>query len=370
MKEQGLSGSDGNPTKPDAHPQVGSDRIFGCLLGGAIGDALGAPVEFHDLGRIRHEQGPDGVADYVNGQWPGGTFTDDTQMTLFTAEGLIRADNQLRADGNSDPLRAIWHAYQRWLDTQGMPVPWDEGTPPGLSGWLVEDPVLRARRAPGNTCLGALRSATPGTEDRPSNNSKGCGGAMRVAPIGLVADDPFELGLAAAALTHGHPSGYLAAGCFAWLISRVARGDQLLAAATRAAEIVSLKAHSGEITSALHGALELASDGEEPTAEALETLGGGWIAEEALAISVYCALVARDFRHGVLLAVNHSGDSDSTGSMTGNLLGAALGVNAVPDRWRTNLRGREVVEEVARDLSRHYSGTAQFPPDDDRYPPW
>ena len=351
-------------------PPVDSDRILGCLVGGAVGDALGAPIEFHDLTGIRREHGPDGVTDYVAGQWPSGTFTDDTQMTLFTAEGLIRADNQLRTEGTSDPLRAIWHAYQRWLDTQGLPVPWDRTAPSERSGWLVEDPVLRARRAPGNTCLGALRSPTPGTLDRPCNNSKGCGGAMRVAPIGLVAADPFELGAAAAAITHGHPSGYLAAGCFAWLISRVARGDQLLAAAARAVEIVSPRPHSAETTRALQMAIQLATGGEEATPEALETLGGGWIAEEALGIAVYCALVARDFRHGVLLAVNHGGDSDSTGSMTGNLLGAALGAGALPSRWRANLHGIEVVEAVARDLARHFSDTAASPPDPDRYPPW
>jgi ADP-ribosylglycohydrolase len=193
---------------------------------------------------------------------------------------------------------------------------------------------------------------------------------MRVAPIGLVADDPFELGLAAAAITHGHPSGYLAAAAFAWIIGRVARGPQLLAAAARAAEIVAPRPNSEETMAALQGALLLASERGEPTPELVETLGGGWIAEEALAIAVYCGLVARDFRHGVLLAVNHSGDSDSTGSMTGNLLGAGLGAGALPPEWRRDLCGKEVVESVAWDLARHFSTDAALAPDDDRYPPW
>jgi ADP-ribosylglycohydrolase len=89
-----------------------------------------------------------------------------------------------------------------------------------------------------------------------------------------------------------------------------------------------------------------------PHDEAIVKLGQGWVAEEALAISIYCALVARNFKHGVLLAVNHDGDSDSTGSITGNLLGAIHGVNEIPTEWLTNLELRDVITELAEDLYR------------------
>ena len=102
----------------------------------------------------------------------------------------------------------------------------------------------------------------------------------------------------------------------------------------------------------------------------MERLGAGWIAEEALAISVYSALVAHDFASGVLLAVNHSGDSDSTGAITGNLLGAALGFEAIPIGWRRRLGGHEVVEGVAGDLVQQFAEPATTPFDPDRYPPW
>jgi len=82
----------------------------------------------------------------------------------------------------------------------------------------------------------------------------------------------------------------------------------------------------------------------------VEALGEGWIAEEALAIGLFCALVARDFEHGVLLAVNHGGDSDSTGSIAGNLLGLVYGEAGIPDRWLRRLELREVVAQVADDL--------------------
>ena len=83
---------------------------------------------------------------------------------------------------------------------------------------------------------------------------------------------------------------------------------------------------------------------------AIAELGEGWIAEEALAIGVYCALVASDFREAVTLAVNHDGDSDSTGSITGNLIGAMLGVEAIPDSWLHELELADVIREIADDL--------------------
>ena len=329
-------------------PPIAADRILGCLLGGAVGDALGAPVEFTSLRDIRAEHGDLGVRDFVAGAWPAGTFTDDTQMTLFTAEGLIRAENRRRTTGQADPAHVLWHAYLGWLDTQGERVPWDETRPPG---WLVKEAVLQARRAPGTTCLAALSRRAPGSIERPHNNSKGCGGVMRVAPIGLVGADPFQPGIAAAAITHGHPSGYLAAGCFARLVARVSRGHDLRGAAVEAIELASARPGADETGAALSHAMDLASRADTPGPRVVERLGAGWIAEEALAISVYCALVAHDFASGVLLAVNHSGDSDSTGAITGNLLGAALGVEAIPIGWRRRLRGHEVVEGVANSCS-------------------
>jgi len=100
-------------------------------------------------------------------------------------------------------------------------------------------------------------------------------------------------------------------------------------------------------------AIELAEDlaaGNVPSEKAIARLGEGWIAEEALAISLYCALVARDFRHGVILAVNHDGDSDSTGAITGNLLGTLHGLDAIPAQWLDPLELRDVIAEIAGDL--------------------
>ena len=115
-----------------------------------------------------------------------------------------------------------------------------------------------------------------------------------------------------------------------------------------------LKKYKGheETLAAIKLAMALKKDKKiKPCPETIEKMGGGWVGEEALAISLYCALVADgDFEKGVCLAVNHSGDSDSTGSITGNILGASLGKEAIPGRWLEELEMKDVIEEIAWDL--------------------
>jgi ADP-ribosylglycohydrolase len=320
------------------------DAVAGCLLGGAVGDALGAVVEFDSLDDIRRRYGPAGLVDFPNG---GGRITDDTQMTLFTAEGLMRARRRLDARRIDHATDQLWAAYRRWLATQGEGRDGDDGGTDDGGGGLVEEPVLRHRRAPGHTCLSALVGNEPGCVDLPVNNSKGCGGVMRVAPVGLAARRPSGLGIASAALTHGHPSGYLAAGAAADVVARLRAGEGLRPAVEAAAEAVSTWPGHEETTAALAGALSLAGEEPVPTPEAVATLGQGWVAEEALAIAVYCALTGGTFEAAVRAAVNHSGDSDSTGAITGNLLGAAGGRSVVPEDWIAALSERAVVEGVA-----------------------
>jgi ADP-ribosylglycohydrolase len=342
-------------------------RILGCLVAGAVGDALGAPVEFASLSEIRRRFGPGGVTGYTPAYGRAGVFTDDTQMTLFTAEGLIRAQARMRNRGICNVPAVVRRAYVRWLRTQGEGEFSDPEFPDEPSGWLVGEPVLNHRRAPGTTCLSALRSGGWGSPERPINDSKGCGGVMRAAPVGLVVADPFQLAAQVAALTHGHPSGYLAAGALVETISRLMRGESVRRAVEGALVVFRRWEHHEETLAAVERALHLA--GTEPVGpETVERLGQGWVAEEALAISVYCSLVATDLRSGLLLAVNHSGDSDSTGSITGNILGAHLGIDAVPSELLAGLEGRDVVEQVASDLADAFIERRQLP--SERYPTW
>lgn len=345
------------------------DHFTGCILGGAVGDALGAPVEFMSLAQIRTRFGPDGVAGYSPAYGrDGGAITDDTQMTLFTAEGLIRADNRWRDRGICNPAMVLHHSYLRWLGTQEK-LPANVAAKIGESR-LLRVPGFRACRAPGNTCLSALRSGNVGSPEEPVNNSKGCGGVMRVAPVGLIAIDPFRLGCEAAAITHGRPSGYLAAGFFASVIGHLVQGSDLEAGIMATREELISWPHHEECLRAVDGASRLANEAP-PTAETVESIGAGWVAEEALAIALFCSLKAESFEHGVLLAVNHGGDSDSTGSMTGNILGLLYGKSAIPPRWLDNLELRDAIEEVGTDMWRHFFHEGDEAVDDrEEYPGW
>ena len=325
-------------------------RFRGCLLAGAVGDALGNEIEFWSLAEIRRRLGPDGATGYVGGR---ALITDDTQMTLFTAEGMIRALVRLGEKGITDFRTVVHHAYLRWLHTQGRDwasIPAAPGSAP--DGWLVGETGLHHRRAPGNTCLSALGSGVAGTTTEPINNSKGCGGVMRAAPIGLLAanvEGAFTMGCQSAAITHGHPSGWLSAGVLAGAVTAILGGAEVREAveATRP----SLESQPGheETSAALDAAIALADRGM-PSPEDLESLGGGWVGEEALAIAVCCAIAAPDLRTALLASVNHSGDSDSTGSICGNLLGARFGESAIPAEWLAPLDLADVIGRVADDL--------------------
>ncbi len=323
----------------------------GCLLGGAIGDALGAPVEFMKLPEIRRRFGPAGLADLAPSYGRTGAITDDTQMTLFTAEGLIRAHNRWLGKGIASVEAAVWFAYRRWLHTQRA-LPREDGEPPfelRWPGWLVQVKGLHQARAPGNTCLASLETDRMPHDGESLNDSKGCGGVMRIAPVGLIAENAFELGGKLAGLTHGHPTGRLAAACLAEVIRQLVAGASLRQAVEGALRALQREERHQETSHAVRSALVLANGGT-PTAAKVESLGAGWVAEEALAIGLYCALVAEDFAHGVLLAVNHSGDSDSTGSIAGNLLGLVHGEEGIPARWREQVELAEVVTTVSDDL--------------------
>ncbi len=340
----------------------------GSLLGGAVGDALGGPVEFDRYIDIQRKYGE--VTGYIVTGSNLPRITDDTQMTLFTAEGLLRAFCRGNQRGIK-PLfaRIVYHAYLRWLYTQGEQSPDPDFNVGSFDGWLIKIRELHQRRAPGNTCLSALKSGSMGSIEKPINNSKGCGGVMRVAPVGLIMfeDAVFDTACEIAAITHGHPSGYLAAGVFAQIIAGIKNGLSLQEAIDAALALLKVKPDHAECLAAIQQALALA-ERERPSAQTIESMGGGWVAEEALAISLYCALTAKDdFSRGVLHAVNHSGDSDSTGSMTGNLLGTLLGRNAIPEPWLKQLELCKTVEDIAIDLMKRYEDTDAW---QEKYPGW
>ncbi len=329
-------------------------KIIGCLVGGAVGDALGAPVELSTWRQIVEEVGERGITTVR----PPGHFTDDTQMSLFTCQALIRAALELDAVGVCDPVRLLYDSYLVWLVTQGASfdeVRRAEG-PLQPAGWLVHEPAMRRRNAPGTTCVGALKSGVMGTLRSPINDAKGCGGVTRAAPAGLLTPgaapgtapaEAYHLGCEVAAITHGHPDGILPAGMLAALIHVIVAG----ATVPEALETC-LGLTSPALRRVIEHAMEVGSGGPpDPETLSLE-LGGGWVGEEALAIAVACTVRAPSFEAGVLAAVNHGGDSDSTGAIGGNLLGALEGAEAIPGHFVEAIDAIDLVWRVALDVAR------------------
>lgn len=338
-------------------------RLRGCLIGGAIGDALGANTENLPMEVVYERHGPDGITDLPEKP----DITDDTQMTLFTFEAVIRSHVRERLTGERELTTVTQNAYQRWLHTQK--TPWDKArgihsTVDEPDGWLVSHRDLFRMRAPGLTCTSALqeyaRTGEQATITKPVNNSKGCGGAMRVAPVALADDDPavvFALAADNAALTHGHPSGYLSAGVFAVLVHQLLRGKQLPDALDVA--VGSLVRHEGheEVVAGIEHALELAALGNPGVAK-VEELGRGGVGDTALAIALYSVLATDDPNEALLLSVNHGGDNDSTASMAGNLAGALHGVEKIRPDWVERVQFRPVIDRMVADWDLETSSAA------------
>ena len=359
-----MSGPNDEGKADHAEPPVQDNKFrntyLGCLLGGAAGDALGAPVEFMSDAAIHASFGPSGIKEFFPAFGLLGAITDDTQMTLFTAEGVLRSRFSARAPTTEDLRVYIAAAYMRWLRTQGAK---HELQAELCNGWLIGNEELFSSRAPGVTCMSGLRSMRELT-DLAKNQSKGCGGVMRVAPIGLyfaslsrrlpgrherLRHNAFIVGCESAGITHGHPTGQLASGTFAVILMELLSGSNLQEAISIAMATLCVQGQFEETAKAVDTARRLAAaQPNDPVA--LHTLGGGWVAEEALAIAIYCALSASDFRSGVELSVNHGGDSDSTGSMTGQLLGAIHGHEVIPATWLSELELHDVIGSAAIDL--------------------
>lgn len=322
-------------------------RFDGCLIGGAVGDALGYPVEFFSLGTIRQKYGDRGFCqmETVDGV---AQISDDTQMALFTAEGLLLSKK--RGVGLK---RSIYLSYLDWLTTQNTRRPSE-----GARG-LMSVAALYSRRAPGGTCLSALGSGNEGGIATPVNRSKGCGGVMRTAPValycfargaGVLGAD--ELAAEAAAITHGHALGHMPSYTLNHILYLIFDGIEIGEAVNMAiaatAERYEAYEEAEEGLLLFDKALTLANDPTVTDERAINILGAGWVAEEALAIAIYCAVRHKDdFYDAVCAAVNHSGDSDSTGAIAGNIIGAYLGIDAIPESFTENLEHREIILKLS-----------------------
>ena len=351
------------------------DRAIGCMLGGAAGDALGYPVEFMYYEEIKKRYGANGIRNYelTSGK---AQISDDTQMSIFTATGILTAiaceamdqwhyiwdemdrirerqpgaecdDIQIQNE-NFDPTGYVRIAYKDWLVTQGE----IEKDPMSQVTWVLDRwSELYSRRCPGATCITSIKSGKTGNIGNPCNDSKGCGGVMRVAPAGIALAKMLKpkriavIGAKIAAITHGHALGYIPAAAMTHMIAALYLGAEIKEAIFDAvrctSELFSQTPHVDEFEDIMSFATAL-SDKNIDDAEAIAQIGEGWVAEETLAIAAYCALKQKDdFATGIRAAVNHSGDSDSTGAVTGNILGTYLGYSNIPPEFLQDLELRD-----------------------------
>lgn len=363
------------------------DKYRGCLLGGAAGDALGYAIEFDREEAIAARYGSRGIRNYRLDKRGLAPFSDDTQMTLYTANSLLCSLAALSAQasgGTQDsgsaqassgaptssdapapvsPTALAAYApaqmaqfYVEWMYTQVSPYPLAEP-----KAWISNLPELFASRAPGITCLNACEAMASGA--KVVNNSKGCGGIMRMAPAGLINTSPGfsgvelqRLGAQLAELTHRHELGWMPAGVFAHIVSLLSRDEasSVREAATQALntlpEAFPNAHYLAQLQELLGYTLRLA-DSAMPDLEAIHALGEGWVAEEALAIGLLCSLRhENDFEGAITSAVNHGGDSDSTGAIAGNIVGAHLGLAGIPQHYLEHLELHDTISKIADDL--------------------
>lgn len=325
------------------------ERVRGCLLGAALGSALGLPLEGVPLSK----RPPGAGSALLTHDGVMGALSADAQLMMFTAEGLIRAGVRYASKGICHPPGVVLHAYLRWLATQGIPSarePFD-----GLdSGWLYGVKALHRRRGAGKGTIEALQRGELFTSARPPNQSKGNGALTRIAPVGLIAGQPFEIGMEIAALTHGHVTGQVAAGFFAAMVHHLAHGASIEGAIARARAQVEERDDGDEVLASLERAAAAATEvrvGADPRM-VIGTLGAGRTADEALRIALFCVYVSRGVRDALTLAVAHEGDTDATASLVGAVLGVTGGEQVLPTDWIAALELREEIVTLADDLFR------------------
>lgn len=338
------------------------DRIRGSLVGGAVGDALGYPVEFMtSYAALQSRYGERGIIRYELDNNGTALISDDTQMTLFTACGLLNGKAQ-----GKEYKYAICYAYTEWLRTQ-----MGNKKVKNPECWIYNLKEMHSLRAPGNTCISALSTIVVGRE--PMNSSKGCGGIMRTAPVALFGavdgrigiEDAMVLAADAAEITHQHPLGWLPSALEAYIIYRFLQNesptvDDFKAYMAEGYQVMerlftSVMDSINELHALTDHALSLINN-DRPDVENIDTIGEGWVGDEAFAIAIYCsAKYFDDFEQAMIASVNHKGDSDSTGAVTGNILGAIVGYDAIPQYYKDNLELHDVILHVADDLWRGVS---------------
>jgi len=312
---------------------IREEQFTGAMVGLAVGDALGYPTEFISRAQILERFGAAGVTDFVPGHGhPAGTYTDDTQMSLAVARGLLEAGE----DTLDRMLGCICEQFVAWSNSPDN------------------------NRAPGGACMSGCGNLERGVPWRQAGvaNSKGCGTAMRVAPVGLRfhqdLDRLVDVARATALPTHGHPAALEGAAAAALMVALALRGES---PAQMHAEIMRRCGGRSEDFDACLSRLPAAIEDPPERALARGGLGEAWVAEEAVASALYCVWRnPDDYRAVVLEAINTDGDSDSIGAIAGSVAGARLGLEGIPGPWAQGVEDAAMLQETAQRLWRAAGG--------------
>ncbi len=310
-------------------------RSLGCLLGGALGDVM--------------------VSE--------GKISAKTQMALFTAEGLLRAEVRFNTKGIGPIYSAtVTHAYLRWLTTQDI-LPAGEYTE---DGWLIEATHMHRARKTDPTSIRVLRNLKTRGERAP-NQAQGWGGLVRVSPMGILGsklfDYPqrraeiFNLGCELAWITHGHENGFLPAGCFAVLIAGLCHGLELERAIQIAADLLPSEGEGRDVRLLLEEALSMTvqhslfDSRQHATPELVfSKLGPGKVAHEVLAQAILFSSSSDDFESCIDRALLMTRGNAAVAFTVGSILGASRGVDALGRL--EEVENLEIIATLANDLAR------------------
>lgn len=302
------------------------DRIAGAVLGTAIGDALGFPIEFLSEQRL-FELYPEGVKDFAQLVDGVALYSDDTQMLVATLQGLWRARTWTFVE------KAAQEVAEEYID------------------WMEHAPS----RAPGNACMAGCRELA--RRELPYwkcgvLDAEGCGTAMRSMAYGMwFPDDPGTAAAWAAdhaQMTHRSSVAFEAAAIVAGVTAVLVNGGDLLAVMRWLVDRTgdwSWNVRSRVLSAAGRGHLDC------PLRDTLRHLPG-WRGDDAVAAALFCVMRMNGaFEESVLAAVNHGGDSDSTGAIAGAFAGALCGASRLPERWVNRVEGRYQLLKLAERIA-------------------
>ena len=343
------------------------DKVRGCMLGGAVGDALGYPVMNLNIDDIRKEHGENGISEYLLDENGKAGISDITQLSLFTANGILAGKTKACKIGTEGPdVATVCQAYKDWVKTQES-----DNTNESHTTWLYNIENLHSRRHSLESGIDIFKGDF-GSVEKPEKLGMDFGAITRIAPVGLYFKeenmqieeiDVFAANVAAS--THGYDAAYISAAILAHIINKVTYTEMTLKEAVSDAmntvkRLCGYKPHVESVMEGLSIAVSLAGDDIDDK-EAVSEIGIGNSADEVLAAAIYFSLkYEEDFEKAIHAAVNNDGKSGAIASVTGNILGAYLGARAIPEKYLEKLELRHIIQIIAEDLHEDCPNTNYF----------